>query len=432
MSDYAYVAVNPHGSEARGILAAADQSEALKRIKEMGLFPTKLGPAKGTSSPRPKQAVRPRAAGRLHSLATIRLPSRVTSRHLSVFTRQLATLVEAGMPLLRGLRILEEQEENPTFKRILGEVSAAIEDGASLTDALRAHPRVFNNLYLNMVKAGEIGGALEITLKRLAEFMEKGQKIRGKVTAAMFYPCAVMMVAIGIVSLLLVFVLPRFKTVFSDMLNGKPLPAFTRFVFGVSEAIAHRAPFVAIGSVGVIVLFLLALRTDWGRWGFDRLKISVPVLGPLFRKLAISRFSRTLGTLMANGVPILQSLTIVKETAGNVLVGRLISTLHENVKQGEPLAPTLKASSLFPGMVAGMVDVGEQTGALPDMLMKVADVYDDDVDNAAGALTSLLEPIMIVLLAVVVGSIVIAMFLPLIDIVSGGINVNNHGAVDDP
>jgi type IV pilus assembly protein PilC len=431
MSDYAYIAVSPEGSEARGVLAAVDQNEALKRIKEMGLFPTKLGPAKRLSTNPPTETWWRTVAGGLHSLATIRLPSRVKTGHLSVFTRQLATLVEAGMPLLRGLRILEEQEENYSFKQILGKVAASIEEGATLTEALRAYPKVFNGLFINMVRAGEIGGALEITLKRLAEFMEKSQKIRGKVKAAMFYPCAVMLVATGIVTLLLVFVLPRFKMVFNDMLNGQPLPAFTRFVFGISEGIAHRAPLVAVGTAVLVVLLVLALRTTWGRWTFDQIKISVPVLGPLFRKLAISRFSRTLGTLMANGVPILQSLTIVKETTGNVILGRLITDVHENVKQGEPIAPTLKGSSLFPAMVAGMVDVGEQTGALPDMLMKVADVYDEEVDNAAGALTSLLEPIMIVMLAVVVGSIVIAMFLPLIGIINGGINVNNHGVPDD-
>jgi type IV pilus assembly protein PilC len=398
----------------------------------MGLFPTKLGPVADRASRLPQRTFWQAATQQLHSLATVRLPTPIKSAHLSIFTRQLATLVEAGMPLLRSLRILQEQEENYSLKRVIGGVSASIEEGASLTEALREHPKVFNDLYLNMVRAGEIGGALEITLKRLAEFMEKGQKIRGKVKAAMFYPCAVMMVATGIVTLLLVFVLPRFKTVFSDLLNGQPLPAFTRFVFGVSDGIAHRAPVVAAGLVCAVVFVMLALRTVWGRCVFDRFKISMPLLGPLFRKLAISRFSRTLGTLMANGVPILQSLTIVKDTAGNMLVGRLIADVHENVKQGEPIAPTLKGSSLFPAMVAGMVDVGEQTGALPDMLMKVADVYDEEVDNATGALTSLLEPIMIVLLAVVVGSIVIAMFLPLIGLINGGVSVNNHGVPDDP
>ena len=432
MSDYTYVAINPQGSEARGILTAADQNEALKRIKAMGLFPTKVGPAKSSLPQRSQSRAKLSLKDRDNRLASLLFPRSIKAAHLAVFTRQLATLIDAGMPLLRSLRILEEQEENHGFRRVLGEVSEAIEEGASLAEALGAHPKIFNNLYLNMVKAGEIGGALEITLQRLAEFMEKGQRIRGKVKAAMFYPCAVMFVAAGIVSLLLLFVLPRFQAVFNDMLNGQPLPAFTRFVIGISELLVHRAPFVGGAIIALVVLLTLALRTRSGRMLFDSFKISVPILGPLFRKLAISRFSRTLGTLISNGVPILQSLTIVKETAGNVIVGSVIAAVHENVKQGEPMAPTLKASRLFPAMVAGMVDVGEQTGALPDMLIKVADVYDNEVDSATSALTSLLEPVMIVLLAVVVGSIVIAMFLPIIYIIGGGVNTNGSGAPVDP
>lgn len=432
MSDYTYVAINPQGSEARGILAATDQTEALQRIKAMGLFPTKVGLIKKPLSPRSP----PRAGSLLQACRQppgfLRFPPSVKGAHLAVFTRQLATLIDAGMPLLRSLRILEEQEENHGLKRVLAELSEAIEEGASLAEALGAHPKIFNSLYLNMVKAGELGGALEITLQRLAEFMEKGQKIRAKVKAAMFYPCAVMFVAAGIVTLLLMFVLPRFQAVFNDMLNGQPLPAFTRFVIGISELLVHRAGFVVGAMIALAALFALALRTRPGRVLFDSFKISVPILGPLFRKLAISRFSRTLGTLISNGVPILQSLSIVKETAGNVVVGNVIADVHESVKQGEPIAPTLKASRLFPAMVAGMVDVGEQTGALPDMLIKVADVYDNEVDTATSALTSLLEPIMIVFLAVVVGSIVIAMFLPIIYIIGGGVSAGGRGASIDP
>lgn len=431
MFNYAYVAINPQGAEARGVLAAADQNEALKRIKEMGLFPTKVGPAKGSAPQSLPSRARISVNPRWQLLASVRFAGAIKAAHLAVFTRQLATLIDAGMPLLRSLRILEEQEENQSLRRVLGKLSAAIEGGASFAEALCAHPKVFNDLYVNMVRAGEIGGALETTLARLAEFMEKGQKIRGKVKAAMFYPCAVMFVAAGIVSLLLLFVLPRFKAVFSDMMNGQPLPAFTRFVLGISELIAHHALFVAGGIIGLVVLATLTLRTSSGRMAFDSLKISAPILGPLFRKLAISRFCRTLGTLMANGVPILQSLNIVKETAGNVMVGRVVAAVHENVKQGEPIAPTLKSSRLFPAMVAGMIDVGEQTGALPDMLMKVADVYDNEVDNATSALTSLLEPVLIVFLAVVVGSIVIAMYLPIIYIIGSGVNVNGSGASDN-
>ncbi len=425
MSNYAYIAIDPRGGEQHGTLEVSDEQEALRRIKEMGWFPTKL---LATGEPKARtMLVRNRRAHRKNLNIAIPWFSRVKAGTLTAFTRQLATLVEAGLPLLRGLRILEEQEEHPALKQVIGEIAQDIENGDSLAEAVARHPKIFNRLYANMVRAGEIGGALETALGRLADFMEKAQKIKGKVKAAMFYPSAVLAVAAIIVGILMAYVVPRFALVFGDLANGRPLPGFTRFVFGLSGVIQHHA-LTAAALIGTgVALFLLAIRTNKGRWVFDRFKLASPVLGPLFRKLAVSRFARTLGTLITNGVPILQALTIVKETVGNVVVGDLVGVVHENVKQGEPLAPGLKASSVFPAMVAGMVDVGEQTGALPEMLMKVADVYDDEVDNATSALTSLLEPVMIVFLAILVGSIVIAMFLPLIEIVTGGMDLPDRG-----
>ncbi len=422
MSNYSYVAIDPHGLETRGTLDVSTQSEALRRIKEMGLFPTKVLEAHEHRNRTISAKCRPRPA---RSAITIEIPGlsgRVKPATLSVFTRQLATLVEAGMPLLRGLRVLEEQEENRALKRIIGEVSLAIESGSSLAEAVQSHPKVFNRLYVNMVKAGEIGGALEVTLKRLSEFMEKALKIKGKVKSAMFYPCAVLIVATVILGVMMVYVVPKFKLVFEGLMNGRALPSFTRFVLGISEVVKGHAlaALIAIAAVGAAVL--LGLRTERGRWLFDLFKLKMPILGPVFRKAAISRFARTLGTLVSSGVPILQALTIVKETAGNVVVGGVVSTVHDRVKEGDAIAPTLKASGVFPVMVAGMVDVGEQTGALPEMLLKIADNYDEDVDNAASAMTSLLEPIMIVFLAVVVGSIVIAMFMPIIGIITNGVD----------
>lgn len=258
-----------------------------------------------------------------------------------------------------------------------------------------------------------------MTLQRLAEFMEKAQKIKNKVRASLFYPCAVLVVATVIVGILMTYVVPRFAAVFADLMEGRQLPAFTRFVFGISTGVAQHAFFVLGVMAATTALLAVAVRTTRGRRLFDYLKLWLPVLGPLFRKLAVSRFARTLGTLISNGVPILQALHIVKDTVGNVIVADIVGVVHENVKQGDPIAPGLKASAVFPAMVGGMVEVGEQTGALPEMLMKVADNYDDQVDNAAAALTSLLEPVMIVLMAVVVGSIVIAMFLPLFAIIGG-------------
>ena len=420
MSSYSYVAVDPTGIEMRGSIEVADQSEALRRIKEMGLFPTKL---LDTTERRPV-----RSPARLHSaarsskrkLAVPLFQGRVKPKVLTTFTRQLATLVEAGLPLLRGLRLLEEQEVNPTMKAVVARLSDSVEGGSSFGEAVAAQPKIFNALYVNMVRAGEISGALEVTLQRLAEFMEKAQKIKGKVTAALFYPGAVLTVAAAILGLLMVYVVPRFQQVFEGLSNGRPLPAFTMFVFGVSNAVCHHIMAVMIGVFMTIVAFSLLVRTNLGRRLFDSFKLTMPILGAVFRKAAIARFARTLGTLASNGVPILQALNIVKDTAGNVVVGSVVSSVHENVKQGEPIAPTLKASGVFPAMVAGMVDVGEQTGALPEMLMKVADNYDDEVDDATNAMASLLEPIMIVLLAVIVGSIVIAMFLPIISIIPDG------------
>jgi type IV pilus assembly protein PilC len=416
MSSYAYVAVDPQGGESRGTLDVPDQSEALRRIKEMGLFPTKVRAAgtpryRGTATHARQRVV----TGRRR----ISIPlwgSHIKVVTLTVFTRQLATLVEAGLPLLRSLRILEEQAESRALRGIIGELSFSIEGGCSFAEALAFHPKVFNGLYLNMVKAGEIGGVLDVTLRRLAEFMEKAQKIKGKVKAALYYPGAVLCVAAVILTLLMTYVVPRFRDVFDGLLGVGGMPAYTLFILGLSEAIRSHI-LLGIGIAAVVGMAMLAaLRTRWGRWSFDQLKLAVPLMGPVFRKAAISRFSRTLGTLLSSGVPILQALTIVKETAGNVVVGAVISAVHQQVKEGEPIAPGLKGSGVFPAMVAGMVDVGEQTGALPDMLLKIADTYDDEVDDSVSAMTFLLEPIMIVFLALIVGSIVVALFLPLVSI----------------
>jgi type IV pilus assembly protein PilC len=336
---------------------------------------------------------------------------------LAVFTRQLATLVDVGIPLLRGLRLLQQQEENRTLKRVIADIAFAVEGGATLSEALAAHPTVFSRLYVNMVKAGETGGVLELVLRRQAEFMEKAVKIKGKVKAAMFYPCAVMTVAAGILTLLLVFVIPRFQMVFDGLLGGRRMPEFTLVILGISNVVKGHFFAVILMALTVAAAFALFIRTGLGRRWFDGFKLSAPIIGKLFRKLSLGRLARTLGTLLGSGVPVLQALNIVKETTGNIVVGGMISRIHENVKEGGTLAAPLKASGIFPAMVGGMVEVGEETGALPDMLLKIADNCDEELDNSVTAITSLLEPVMIIFLAVVVGSIVIAMFLPLITII---------------
>ena len=431
MSSYSYVAVDPQGVESRGTLDVSDQSEALRRIKEMGLFPTKVLAAGKPCNRATATQARPRAAPGRWRLSIKVWGGGIRAASLTVFTRQLATLIEASMPLLRGLRTLHEQAEDRALRRIISELALVIEGGSSFAEALALHPRVFNRLYLNMVKAGEIGGVLDVTLRRLADFMEKSQKLKGKVKAAMYYPCAVLSVAMIILTLLMTYVVPRFKEVFEGLLGGGRMPPFTLFVLRLSEAMKSHILLALVAAAALAIAFLCALRTGWGRWSFDQFNLAMPVLGPVFRKVAISRFSRTLGTLLGSGVPILQALTIVKETAGNVVVGDVISDVHQQVKQGEPIAPALKASGVFPAMVAGMVDVGEQTGALPEMLLKIADTYDDEVDNAVSAMTSLLEPIMIVFLAVIVGSIVVALFLPLVSFPMQQDNLGHNGPGDN-
>jgi type IV pilus assembly protein PilC len=434
MPKFNYVAMDSRGKETKGTLEVANQNEAIGRIKEMGFFPTKVVEDKG--GPAGGGAVRKTAAkggkkGGVSLNFQIKIPGfsgRVKSKVLTTFTRQLATLVQAGLPLLRGLRVLQKQERSANLKNILGDLAVSIEGGSTFSEALAQHPKVFNRLFVNMVKAGEIGGVLEVVLKRLSEFMEKAQKIKGKVIAAMFYPCAVMVVACAIMGVLMVMVIPKFKEIFEGALGGgQGLPPFTVFVMSISSAVKDHFVRTMIEIAVVFVIFNILIRLKWGRKLWDKFKLVVPILGPVVSKVAISRFTRTLGTLISSGVPILQALTIVKETSGNVIIGNAVAAVHESVKEGETITAPLEASGVFPPMVISMVDVGEQTGALPEMLMKIADNYEEEVDNAVSAMTSLLEPIMIVFLAVIVGSIVIAMFLPLIQLMGSIGEDNNKG-----
>lgn len=439
MPRFSYVAMDQKGRETKGVLEVANQNEAIGRVKEMGLFPTKIVELdkvkeKPEKKAKPAQAAKPAAKKGLNVNINIKIPGlggRVKPKVLTTFTRQLATLVDAGLPLLRGLRVLEKQEKNATLKSIIADLALAIEGGSTFSEALAQHPKVFNRLYVNMVKAGELGGVLEVVLTRLAEFMEKAEKIKGKVKAAMFYPTAVMIVAVGIVYILMVVVIPKFEEVFAGLLEGQKMPQFTRFVLGVSRAIKDHALVTLAGVAAFVVLFVLFKKTKFGRRVIDVIKLKMPILGPVISKVAISRFTRTLGTLVSSGVPILQALNIVKETAGNVVIGNAVGAVHDSVKEGETITAPLEAAGVFPPMVISMVDVGEQTGALPEMLLKIADNYDDEVDNAVTAMTSLLEPIMIVILGLVVGSIVIAMFLPLIAIMQGIDTVGSGGKGED-
>ena len=421
MPKFSYVALDSAGKEQKGKLDMPSQNDAITALKNMGLYPTKINPlAAKASDKKSAKGGRParKSAGKKSGNINIGSPfgGKFKTKPLATFTRQLATLQEAGLPLLRGLKVLEKQAPKPEHAKIIGELAHAVEGGSTFSEALSQHKKSFNKLYVNMVKAGEIGGVLELVLKRLAEFMEKAEKIKGKVIAAMFYPVAVLLVAIVILGVLMVFVIPKFSEIFEDMLEGASLPAFTQVVLSISDAIRFRIWWILGGVALSYALFVIIGKFSFGRYFYDMVGLKMPVMGPVMSKVAISRFTRTLGTLVSSGVPILQSLNIVKETAGNVVVAKAVSGVHEAVKEGEPITRPLETAKggIFPPMVVSMVEVGEQTGALPEMMLRIADQYDEEVDNAVAAMTSLIEPIMIVFLAVIVGSIVIAMFLPLI------------------
>lgn len=423
MATFQYEAVNTQsGKTEKGELPAASQAEALARLQEMGLAPTKVEQAKAA----PKKAKRSAAKGKKGAKKglgdmEINIPGlsgRVKEKNLTIFTRQLAQLTSAGLPLLSGLRVLERQEKTPTLRRVLGDLAEVIEGGGTFSEGLAQNTKVFNKLFVSMVKAGELGGVLEVVLDRLAVFMEKAMRIKGKVKAALFYPIAVLVVAVVIMGVLLVFVIPKFKDVFGEMVGGG-LPGFTVLVLDISDTVRYNAMGTLSGMFACFFTFAMIGRTNFGRYILDKMSLLFPVIGPVVEKVAIARFARTLGTLINSGVPILQALNIVKDTSGNVVVARAVQDVHDSVKEGETIVAPLEASRVFPPMVISMVDVGEKTGDMPQMLEKIADTYDEEVDRAVESLTSLIEPIMIVFLAVIVGSIVIAMFLPLIKLIEG-------------
>ena len=419
MPNYAYIALDSRGHETRGALVVDNQSEAVRRLKEMGFFPTKVTPGrKAPASGDGKTAGRrPTGAGLLQrSFSIPGLSGRVKPRSVLTFTRQVATLLEAGMPLTRGLKLIQEQDCEPGLQRVISETVTGIEGGSSLSEAMAMHPRVFNGLYVQMVKAGEISGALDVVLARLATFMEKAQRLKSRITGAMFYPIAVLSVALGVLAVMMIFIVPRFEEVFTGLSNGRSMPPFTLLVLNFSKALKNHFILLLGAVAGVAFAMKLLLASPPGRALFDRAKLRLPAIGPVMRKAVVARIARTLGTLLGSGVPILQALTIVRETAGNMLISRALADVHTSVKEGETVAMPLRASGVFPAVVIGMVDVGEQTGALPEMLIKIADNYDEEVDTATAAMTSLLEPLMIVFLAIVVGTIVVALFLPIVDI----------------
>lgn len=419
MSTYAYTALDAKGKLFQGSIEEKTWTRAIRRVKEMGLFPTSVKEkTRRAILERLKPAKRRVAAE--HSTRSPILFGRISSRALTAFTRQLATLIDAGIPLVKGLRAIEHQDENAKLRSVLQKIIAAIESGSTFSEALAAQPKVFNRLYVSMVVAGESAGMLEAALGRLADFMERAQKIRSKIVSAMFYPAAVIFVATAVIVLMTVWIIPQFKRLFAELMGTNRLPPFTEFVLGIADFIKnHLLHGLALVALSVIV-FKLVAATRRGRTAIDRLKLRLPVFGRIIRKAAICRLARTLGTMLENGVPILQALTIARETASNVVFAETIERTHHAVKEGENLTAPLHAAGVFPSTVISIIDVGEQTGALPNMLLRVADTYETEVDNAITAALSLLEPVLIVFLGVVVGSIVIALFLAIFNIMPGG------------
>ena len=424
MPRFNYIALDARGQEASGLLEAASSNAAISQLRQSGYFPTSVIEEAIISSDGKEARRRTATAARMtkpRSKKGIVLFQRtkVKSKVLMIFTRQLATLIDSGLPLLRSLNVLSNQERDKVLKRTIDKLADSVQSGSTFSDALALHPKIFNDLYVNMIKAGEVGGVLELVLTRLSEFQEKAAKIKNKVISAMVYPMIVMTMAVGIMCFLLVFIVPRFQVIFQDLLGDKPLPPVTQLVLGVSGFMKNHGLVVLAAVVVIGFLYKFIGRMRGGRIAIDSFKLRMPLFGNLNRKTAISRFARTLGTLVTSGVPILQALNITRETAGNAAIARAIARVHDSVKEGESIVQPLEASKSFPPMVVSMVDVGEETGKLPDMLLKIADVYDDEVDNAVAALTSMLEPIMIVFLALIVGTIVLALFTPLISIITG-------------
>ena len=424
MANYQYSALDPKGEQTTGVISASSESEAIQQLRAKGLYPTQIS-EEGAAKGKGKGKVVPLKAKGKAKVSTVskgKVGGSVKPKNLAMFTRQLATLIDSGLPLLRSLTVLEKQEPNPVLRATVSALAENVQGGATFSESLAQHPKIFNKLYVNMVKAGELGGVLETVLNRLSEYQEKAEKLKSKIVSAMVYPVIVMIIAVGILVFLLIFIVPKFTEMFSD--TGSELPLISQIVFGMS-AFFLANPFWVPNVVFVFIIFGIFLflfnlwgKTPPGRIMIDTMLLRIPILGDIQRKSAVSRFSRTLGTLVTSGVPILQALNITRDTAGNVIISRAIEKVHEAVKEGETIVTPLQASGVFPNMVISMVDVGEETGKLPEMLLKVADVYDDEVDNAVTALTSILEPIMIVILAVIVGAVVFALFLPLIKMIS--------------
>jgi len=420
MPTFAYEAMNSSGQEVKNQIDADSTSDAIAKIRGQGLFPTKVRENVA------KKAAKKKGAAASVMSSTRKMPisiGGVPRKQLVNFTRQLSTLQDAGLPILRSLQILQEQLRPGLLKSIVGGVGDEVEAGGSLSDAMSKYPKAFDKLYVNMINAGEAGGVLDLILSRLADFMEKAAKLKKKVIGAMIYPAVVISIAIGVVSMIMIFVIPKFEQIFSDFHATLPGPTQMLLSFSRWFGPGYGWVFALALPIGVAALLKLARMSEGGKYAVDAVMLKVPILGGILSKTAIARFTRTLGTLISAGVPILDALNITKETCGNEVYSRALAKVHDAIREGESFADPLRATKVCDSIVVNMVDVGEETGDLDKMLIKVADNYDNDVDVLVGSLISILEPLMVVMLGLIVGSIVIALFLPMISIIgaiSGG------------
>jgi type IV pilus assembly protein PilC len=399
MPKFKWEATTKAGEIKTGTMDAPDEGVVNNRLRSDGMTPKRVKKSLGSIS--------------------ISFGSGVEPKELQIFTRQLATMIDAGLPLVQCLDILSNQTPNPQFQKVLSSVKSSVEQGATFSDALRKHPKVFDELYVNLVAAGEVGGILDTILNRLAIYIEKAVKLKGQLKSAMVYPISILCIAAAVIAIMLLKVIPVFEGMFKQ--TGGKLPAPTQFVINLSNSFTSQAPFIFGGLFLLGTGFTMAIRTSKGRDIFDAALLRVPVIGSVLRKIIVARFTRTLGTLLSSGVPILDALEICAKTSGNRVVQRSIMYARGKISEGQDMAGPLTETKVFPGMVTQMIGVGEQTGAMDTMLQKVADFYEEEVDQAVGAMTSLIEPIMMAFLGVVVGGLVVSMYLPIFKM-AGSIN----------
>jgi len=427
MPHFQYNAIDSSGNNLAGTIEAGHLQEAIAKLKGMGYYVTNVAPAKGTAvkgKPAAKKG-KPKAKGKGKGMGMeINLsfgPVKIKGKELMIITRQLATLIGSGLPLLRSLRVLKEQRKGGA-SIVLGKVADDIESGALFSEALAKHPGSFPKIYVAMIRAGEAGGALEVVLNRLAEFMEKEAKLKGKIKSAMAYPVVIVVVASGILTFIMTKIVPTFVKIFEDMEAGE-LPGPTKLLIKLSKLFTQKFYLIIIFVVAMVIFYKILTKIKFTKYWIDMGKMKIPVFGPVVSKTIIARFARTFATLIASGVPILQSLQIVRDTVGNDVIAKGINEVRNRVREGEGIAAPMMRTKVFPPMVTNMIAVGEETGAMDAMLEKIADAYESEVDAAVAAMTSMLEPLLIVFMGGIVGFIVISLFLPLIKLamsLSGG------------